>query len=207
MPEVLQALSHQRVIPVIRTADSTHAIQTIGSLESAGMQVVELTMTIPDVFKVVDHCRQKWPHVILAMGTIRTAEQAQRAIDAGISLLITYKVSEEIAQCAQNNTVPYILGACTPSEVDQCLQLGSPIIKWFPASIGGPEIIRDLQGPMPEAQFFPTGGITLDAMSTWFAAGALAVGIGGDLIGTGAVSPDVITNRARKAIELTQHFR
>ncbi|PSR24541.1 MAG: hypothetical protein C7B43_18745 [Sulfobacillus benefaciens] len=205
MQDAFHALCRQRIVPVIRTQSASDTINVIRSLQSAGMQVIELTTTIPNVLTIVAQCRRDWPDLILAMGTIRTAEQAQMAIDAGISLLITYKVSEEVARCGQANKIPYILGASTPSEVDQCLQLGSPIIKWFPASIGGPHVIQELHGPMPEAQFFPTGGITLDSLKKWFVAGAVAVGIGGDLIRGDVYSGDAITRRAQRALELASH--
>lgn len=182
MNNALEILKTQRVIPVVRarTREEAHAI--VGLFNRVGMHLIELTMTIPDVLPLVIQCRREFPYLTIGLGTIRTVDQARLAVEAGASLLITYKAVEEIANIGQRQGVPYILGASTPTEVDRCLELESRIVKWFPASLGGPQILRDLHGPMPEAEFFPTGGITIEAMGIWFRAGAVAVGIGGDLL-------------------------
>jgi 2-dehydro-3-deoxyphosphogluconate aldolase/(4S)-4-hydroxy-2-oxoglutarate aldolase len=167
MSETLSQLKTQRVIPVVRTRSVGETGEMVRILYAAGMRLIELTLTIPDVLAVVAQFRQSYPDLLIGIGTIRTALQAREAVDVGASLLITYKASESVANVGQQCSVPYILGAWTPTEVDRCLELGSAVVKWFPASIHGPAALRELQGPLPDAKFFPTGGIRVETMQEW----------------------------------------
>ena len=116
------------------------------------------------------------------MGTIRDRDMAQQAVDYGAQLLVTYKVAEDVARIAQQNHLPFILGAMTPTEVDHCVQLGCSVVKLFPAGVVSTAMIKDLKGPMPAVDYFPTGGIGIDEVGRWLEAGAMAVGIGGALL-------------------------
>lgn len=198
-------LKAQRVIPIVRTQTREEAYTIVRALDRAGFHLIELTMTTPDVLPLIKQCRHEFPHLTIGVGTLRTVDQARQAIDVGASLLITYKASEDVADIGTQKGVPYILGAATPTEVDHCLELGSGIVKWFPASLTGPQILRDLHGPMPEAEFFPTGGITVATMGHWFKAGAIAVGIGGDLTRGGGNLGATVEEQARKALQLAAY--
>ncbi len=204
MTDTLAILKDQRIVPVIRSSSSKAAVTIVRALVAAGMRAIELTTTIPDVFSTVSDCRRLFPDLVIGLGTLRSRDQALLAVDVGASLLITYKAAEDVARVGQDNNVPYILGAATPTEVDRCLELGSRIVKWFPASIYGHGILRELHGPMPEAQFFPTGGITLVSMTDWLTSGAVAVGIGGALLQGGVDDPEALASRARDALRSVQ---
>ncbi len=205
MNNTLGILKAQRVIPIVRTQTREEAYTIVGALHRAGMYLIELTMTTPDVLTLVKQCHHEFPHLTIGVGTIRTVDQARQAIDVGASLLITYKAFEGVANIGTQKGVPYILGAATATEVDRCLELGSGIVKWFPASLTEPQILRDLHGPMPEAEFFPTGGITVETMGNWLKAGAIAVGMGGDLIRGGGSPGENVEEQARKALEMAAH--
>ena len=182
MDEEFQVLEQQRVVPVIRTTSELAAQQIAEAAWDAGFRIIELTTTIPNVFRLVETLARRHPNAILGVGTLQQEDQVRKAVDVGARLLITYKVSEVVADIGQRSQVPYILGAATPTEVDRCLELGSSIVKWFPATVLGREALQHLRGPMPTARFFPTGGITRETVLQWFNAGAVAVGMGGSLV-------------------------
>ncbi len=183
MDEVYQVLARQRIVPVIRTASEVSAQHIAETACEAGFRIIELTTTIPNVFGLVEALANRYPRVMVGIGTLQQEDHVRQAVDAGARLLITYKVSEVVARIGQQAQVPYILGAATPTEVDRCLELGSPIVKWFPAAVLGWEALRHMRGPLPMARFFPTGGITPESVPQWLEAGAVAVGIGGSLVG------------------------
>ncbi len=205
MPDVFDRMKNQRIVPVIRSRSRDGVLAMVGALAEAGLSVIELTTTIPNVFSLIVESRRLFPEIAIGLGTVRRIDQAQRAVDAGASVLITYKASESLALFGKSHGIPYILGAATPTEVDHCLEWGSPLIKWFPASVHGPQILRDLLGPIPEAQFFPTGGIALESVPNWLAAGAVAVGVGSDLLKDGRDLHE-LTTRTRLAIQQTKLY-
>ena len=179
---VLRTMESQQVIPVVRANTTDDAKTIVEAIIMGGMRMVELTTTIPGVYELVGVLRKSHPHAVFALGTIRDRDGAERAINSGAELLISYKVSEEIAEVGQRGRVPYILGGVTPTEIDRCVELGSAMVKLFPASILGPGIVHDLQGPFPGIKYFPTGSITLEEIDAWLDSGASAVGIGGALL-------------------------
>ncbi len=182
MNRAMEILERQRIVPIVRVNTVDEARRMVDAIFAGGMQMVELTMTIPRIYDLISQLRKSYAKGIFSVGTIRDGQMAQNAIDAGAELLVTYKPSKAIAEVGKRSAVPYILGGMTPTEIDQCLELESSLIKLFPASIVGPNTVRTLKGPLPDAKFFPTGGITLDSIDTWLDAGASAVGIGSSLL-------------------------
>ncbi len=200
MDDAIACLKAQRVVPIIRTnaADEAYALARI--VIEAGLPIVELTMTIPKVGEVITACRRDFPAAVVAVGTVRSAAEARQAIEAGAMLLVTYKASQAVAQVGRDHGIAYILGAATPTEVDRCLELGSRVVKWFPAESWGLEGLKHLHGPLPEAECLVTGGIALERIGAWLAAGAVAVGLGGALLAPGAGQASVIASRVQAAM-------
>ena len=195
---LVAAFEVQKVIPVIRANSLGEARQIVTALYAGGVRVMELTTTIPDVYALVGEVRVQRPDILVGLGTVCDRGMADQAVDSGADFLVTYKVSEAVADVGQRRRVPYVLGAATPTEVDRCMELDSAVVKIFPARIVGPNFIREIRGPIPEVRCFPTGGIGLDDIDKWLGAGSVAVGIGGALIRLGSTNSDysVVVQRA-----------
>ena len=137
------------------------------------------------------------------VGTVMTADQARDAIDAGARFLVTPGLRPEVAEVATAGSIPVFLGALTPTEVAQAVDLGSAAVKIFPAGSMGPKYLSDLHGPYPDVELLPSGGINDGNARAYLDAGALAV-----CAGTGVVSPahvatatwDEITSRAKSFV-------
>ncbi|MCY0880260.1 MAG: bifunctional 4-hydroxy-2-oxoglutarate aldolase/2-dehydro-3-deoxy-phosphogluconate aldolase [Firmicutes bacterium] len=179
--ELVSVLSRQKVLPIIRTDNVQRARELVSAYFVAGARAIELTTTIPDVWGLLEEVRDTHPDLFLGLGTVRTKEQAERAMARGARFLVTYFVADEVAAAARDSGVPFVLGALTPTEVERAMALGSTVVKIFPASAVGPAFIRELRGPRPEVQCVPTGGIRPEDVGAWLQAGALAVGIGSAL--------------------------
>lgn len=183
--ELIPMLRRLKVLPIIRVADAGIAFPLVQALHQGGMDVVEVTLTVPDALQVIEQVRCTLPTLTIGAGTVRNRSDATQAIDAGSQFLVTYKSSEEVAEVGRMTDIPFILGGATPTEIDRCLELGSDVVKLFPASSVGPRYIEAIKGPLPSVELLPTGGILEEDIPKWLSAGAIAVGIGGGLLNVG----------------------
>lgn len=196
-------LADRRVVAVVRATEIPDPAGLCEALMAGGIGVVELTFSTPGVeahlARAAAHPAVADGRLVVGAGTVLDADQARAAIDAGAAFLVTPGVgraTEEVARVAAEAGVPTILGAFTPSEVMVALELGSEVVKVFPASLGGPRLIKDLRGPFPDVPLVPSGGVTAANAQEFLDAGALAV-----CAGTGVVPPDAVARADWAVIE------
>jgi 2-dehydro-3-deoxyphosphogluconate aldolase/(4S)-4-hydroxy-2-oxoglutarate aldolase len=108
-------------------------------------------------------------------------------------------VSEEVIRMSRRYGKPTMCGAYTPTEVLRAWETGSDIVKVFPAELGGPAHLKALAGPLPQIPLLPTGGVRVDNVHEFFAAGAVAVGVGGNLVSKALVAAKDFTGMTRNA--------
>lgn len=195
----LDAILRARAVPIIRTASPDWAAQVADVLAASGLEVIEVTFTVPDAAAVVRGLRVRFPNILIGAGTVTTGGLARTAVDAGAQFLLSPSLSPGMVEVARRAGVLAVPGAFTPTEVVQALDGGAELIKIFPAESGGPRHIRALLAPLPHARLLPTGGITPQNVGDWFRAGAAAVGIGSALTGPGDRAPDLTALRAGAA--------
>jgi 2-dehydro-3-deoxyphosphogluconate aldolase/(4S)-4-hydroxy-2-oxoglutarate aldolase len=193
----LAAILKTRIVPIIRTKAAEWAEELGGILVGAGLDIVEITFTVPNAPVVIERLRKRFPAVLVGAGTVTDAAAAERAIGAGAQFLLSPALSPGMVEAARRRGLLAIPGAYTPTEVLSALDGGAPLIKLFPADIGGPAHLRALRAPLPQARFLPTGGVRPDNVAEWFAAGASAVGIGSALVGPGDRAVDAAAVRTR----------
>lgn len=182
IPEGFERLASAGVIAVIRADTVKQTVQVVGALLEGGISTIELTFTIPEADRALAEVRSVYgANVLLGAGTIRRPEQVDSAVQAGAEFLVTPHTHAHLIQTMLESGVPCIPGALTPSEVAEALDLGAEVIKLFPASTVGPAYLKSLRGPFPDLLAVPTGGIQATDFSAWFAAGALALGVGSEL--------------------------
>ncbi|GAA1414855.1 2-dehydro-3-deoxy-phosphogluconate aldolase [Glutamicibacter uratoxydans] len=198
-----QLLAADRTLAVVRAESISDAAQLASALGRGGIRTLELTFTTPNV---LEHIRRvvetSQDHgVMVGVGTVLTAAQAESALDAGAQFLVTPGLRPEVAKVARERGVPFSLGALTPTEVAQAVDLGSEIVKIFPARHVGPGYLKDLLGPFPELKLLPSGGINEQNAAEFLKAGALAVCCGTSVVPPALVAEggwDEITERAKK---------
>ncbi len=195
----LDAILRARVVPIIRTASPDWAAHVADVLAASGLEIIEVTFTVPDAAAVVRRLRVRFPNILIGAGTVTTAELARTAVDAGAQFLLSPSLSSGMVEVARRAGVLAVPGAFTPTEVVQALDGGAELIKIFPAESGGPRHIRALLAPLPHARLLPTGGVTPQNVGEWFRAGAAAVGIGSALTGPGDRAPDLSALRTAAA--------
>ena len=125
-------------------------------------------------------------------------DAARRAIDAGATFLVSPHLDPELVAWAAAHAIPALPGCATPTEALAAWRAGAAAVKLFPASVAGPAFVRELRGPFPDIPIVPTGGVTVDSATAFIAAGAVAVGMGGWLLGDG--SPAGVRERAARVV-------
>ena len=191
------------IIPAIRLSSAEDALFAAEAIASAGIPIVEVTMTIPGAMEVISELVRGNPEMIVGAGTVLDIETAQRCLDAGASFLTSTGLDLEIVEFARKKGVVVFPGALTPTEVLTAWKAGSDFVKIFPCSqVGGPSYIKALKAPFPELRLIASGGVTQNTAADFILAGAVALGIGQNL-----VQPQAIQNRERDWIrELAHRF-
>jgi 2-dehydro-3-deoxyphosphogluconate aldolase/(4S)-4-hydroxy-2-oxoglutarate aldolase len=180
--DVLDRIAQARVVPVVRERDAGAALERAERLVAGGHRVVELTATTAGWQAALAEARERWPWVLLGAGTLRTGPDAQAAVGAGAGFLVSAFPAPEVRAVAGREGVPLIEGGFTPAEVAAASERGAA--KLFPAHIGGPAYVRSLLAVLPGAAIVPTGGIRPEAVEEYLTAGAIAVGINADRLGS-----------------------
>lgn len=188
-------ITEARIIAVLRGLDPDRCLQVGLALARGGVGVFEVTMDSPDAARSISALAD---HGLVGAGTVMDVADADQAVTAGARFLVSPHTDMKVLRWAIDRAVPVIPGAFTATEVATAWNAGSTAVKVFPASVGGPGMIRALLGPLT-APLIPTGGITADNARDFLDAGAVAVGLGGWL--TSEPDPGILEHKARSAVE------
>lgn len=180
--EILEKIQDLGLLAVIRGSSAAEAVNIVDALVAGGVIGIEIAFTTPDALSAVKRLDKKYGQkIVLGMGTLTKPEHASAAQQAGAQFMVSPHTEEKLAAAMTQTGLPFMMGALTPSEVFQSFSLGSDIVKLFPGSLGGVGYLKSLRGPFPDIPIMPTGGVSLENMKDWFAAGAFAVGVGSGL--------------------------
>ncbi|WP_022927393.1 bifunctional 4-hydroxy-2-oxoglutarate aldolase/2-dehydro-3-deoxy-phosphogluconate aldolase [Patulibacter americanus] len=179
---VLADLRDAGVIATLRAPSVEAALGAVEALIAGGIRAVEVTYTTPNVPEVLRALKERHgDEVLLGAGTLLDVHQAAEAADAGAEYLVSPGLDDELVAAMQATGKVTMAGAMTPTEVMRARRLGVDVVKLFPGSLGGPAHLKALRAPLPDLAYMPTGGVSADNLHEWFAAGAIAVGAGGEL--------------------------
>jgi 2-dehydro-3-deoxyphosphogluconate aldolase/(4S)-4-hydroxy-2-oxoglutarate aldolase len=199
------AILESKIIAVIRMADAGRVFEVAEALRKGGVNILEITMTVPGALDIIRTMAEKKPEgVLVGAGTVLDGETAAAAIWSGADFIVS-PIAEPgmIAACRAHDAF-VAPGAFTPTEIVSAWDKGADIVKVFPATSVGPQYFRDLKGPFPQIRLMPTGGVTVENARDFIKAGASAVGIGTALLDKKAIEAGdwgVLTERARQLVE------
>lgn len=186
--KLLSVLENQKILPLFYYEDAQICKGVIQALYSAGIRLIEFTNRGPAALErfreIVDLRNQNMKDLILAVGTIRSTEDAQNFSDLGADVLISPMWDENIAKVVIKRNVPWIPGCMTPHEINCASQFGFHLVKLFPAHVLGVEFIDSIRPVFPEMKYIITGGVDVDTNSIqkWLDKGVIATGLGSRLI-------------------------
>lgn len=181
--EVLQKIKEVGIIPVIRTKSADEAQSVIKAILAGGINILEITMTIPDAVELIGKLTQELNNeVIIGAGTVLDVEAAQKCIEAGARFIVSPIFDAKIVSLCNQSSIVVISGALTPTEIFTAWQNGADLVKVFPVSaVGGASYLKAVKAVFPHIELVPTGGVNLENATSFIEAGAFAVGIGGEL--------------------------
>jgi 2-dehydro-3-deoxyphosphogluconate aldolase/(4S)-4-hydroxy-2-oxoglutarate aldolase len=185
---IILQLKHQKVLPLFYHDDEGICIEVMKALYNAGIRSIEFTCRGESAlhnFKAMNAVRNKdMPDLLLAVGTIRTLNQANDFIDAGADFLISPVFDAAICKLIQSKNKLWIPGCMTPTEIHLAEHAGCHFVKLFPGSLLGPSFVAGIKVLFPNVSFMPTGGVEMNSenLQSWFAAGVSAVGMGSNFI-------------------------
>ncbi|MEG4108908.1 bifunctional 4-hydroxy-2-oxoglutarate aldolase/2-dehydro-3-deoxy-phosphogluconate aldolase [Microcoleus sp. S13_C5] len=203
----LTLLKKHRAIAVIRSSEKQLAWQMASSVAAGGIQFIEITWNTHKAAELIAQLRSEFPTFSIGTGTLLNLEELQQAIDCGAQFLFTPHTDLAMIKTAVDAGVPIVPGAFSPTEIVTAWQAGATCVKVFPISaLGGAAYLKSLQGPLGNIPLIPTGGVTLENAKVFIDAGAIAVGLAGDLF-----PKHLVENRDWRAIvqiarDLTQNL-
>lgn len=185
----LQVLKQEQAIAVIRAQSWEQGCEMAKAVAAGGMKLIEITWNSDRPEKTISYLRQELPDCQIGSGTLLNLEQLEMAIDSGAEFLFTPHVDLTLIQTAVKANIPIVPGALSPTEIVTAWQAGATCVKVFPIqAVGGASYIRSLQGPLGNIPLIPTGGVTLKNAKEFLQAGAIAVGLAGDLFPQNLIS-------------------
>ncbi|MEP1445193.1 MAG: bifunctional 4-hydroxy-2-oxoglutarate aldolase/2-dehydro-3-deoxy-phosphogluconate aldolase [Paraglaciecola sp.] len=173
-------LAH-RLVAIVRLKQQNQVAVTLKCLVDGGIEVLEITSNTPGYCEEIAKARAMYPDILIGAGTVINKQRAADAIAAGAQFLVTPNTNAAVVQIAHRHNIPVLMGAFTPTEIAQALEMEADIIKLFPAGEIGTDYLKGVQGPFDTTPFLAVGGIHLDNVEDWFAAGAAGVGVGNQL--------------------------
>ena len=207
----LQRVLDCGIVAVVRSNDSSQLVEVCKALVDGGVDVAEITFTVPDALEVLRAVRKALGNdLLLGAGTVLDTETARAAILAGAEYLVSPTLNLEVIQMAKRYGKLVMPGVYTPTEALTAWQAGADILKVFPAEIVGPAFFKAMRGPLPQLRMMPTGGVDPNTAESFLQAGAVCLGIGSQLIEPQAVAArdfGRITRLARQYRDIVCEFR
>jgi len=181
--EVLRRLEECGVIAVVRGNNEEEVMKIIDACIAGGIIGIEVTFTVPGAADIIKALAKRYSpeEVLIGAGTVLDPETARAAILAGAQFVVAPCLNVDTVKMCLRYQIACMPGAMTIKETVECLEAGADIVKLFPGSLGGPAMIKNIKGPLPQVKIMPTGGVNASNAGDWIAAGAVAVGAGGDL--------------------------
>jgi 2-dehydro-3-deoxyphosphogluconate aldolase/(4S)-4-hydroxy-2-oxoglutarate aldolase len=187
----IQQILAKKIIAVVRLDDYSRAVEVAQALVAGGVSILEFTLTGRGAIEAISATRKALGDAVcVGVGTVLKSEDAEASIDAGAQFAVTPALRQHvIAACVKHQTL-ILCGGFSPTELLEAYEAGAELVKVFPAQLGGPKFIKDVLAPMPFLKLVPTGGVSPENAREYLSAGAVAVGIGGNLVSNKLVAAD-----------------
>ncbi|HEY0408398.1 MAG TPA: bifunctional 2-keto-4-hydroxyglutarate aldolase/2-keto-3-deoxy-6-phosphogluconate aldolase [Pyrinomonadaceae bacterium] len=210
--DVLRRVEEVGIVPVVRASSAEEALQVVEAIKAGGIPILEITMTVPRALRVIEQVADRYSdEVIVGAGTVLDAETARACILAGARFVVSPSLNVKTIEMCRRYSVAVLPGALTPTEVINAWSAGADVVKVFPCgALGGAKYLKSLKAPLPQVLIIPTGGVSLANAVEFIEAGALALGVGADLVDTKAIrlgQTEKVTEAARAYLAAVREAR
>lgn len=207
----LQRVVDCGIVAVVRFAEPGPLVDVVKALAEGGVTVAEVTFTVPNALDVIREAKkQLGDRVLLGAGTVLDPETARAAFLAGAEFIVSPAVNLDVIRMCRRYDKLVMPGAFTPTEVLTAWEAGADVVKVFPADVVGPAFFKALRGPLPQVKLMPTGGVDLTTAGEFLKAGAVCLGVGGQLVEPKAVKDRDfarITALAKQYVDVVRKFK
>lgn len=204
----LRRVLQSGIVAVIRAPDGDKLVEVAEALLAGGVEVMEVTFTVPRAHQVIQQVADRLGNrILLGAGTVLDCETARLAMLSGAEFIVSPGTDLAVIEMCQRYDKLVMPGALTPTEILTAWQAGADIVKIFPSDLTGPRYLKAIKAPLPQVQLMPTGGVNLDTAADYLRAGACALGVGGSLVDKDAIQSgnlSRIESRARQFVEIFQ---
>ena len=206
--EKLGLIRETGVIAIMRAQSSDQLIAAADAIKAGGVRVIEVTMTTPGALAVVEEAKGRYGQdVLFGAGTVLDAETARAAILAGADFVVAPSLELDTVALCNRYSIPVMPGCYTPTETVTAWQAGADMIKLFPASVGGPDLVKAILAPLPQLEIVPVGGVNLDTAADFIRKGAAALGVGSSLVNQKLLDAGDLEELQRRAAALIAAVR
>lgn len=203
------------MVPVFFHPEPKTACRVVETSYRAGVRAFEFTNRgeeAPDVFQELVHLKSHLPELALGIGTVMNPEEAETFVKIGADFIVSPILDKKVGTYCQSQSIPWIPGCATLTEIIEAVNHGAELVKIFPAQVLGPSFVKSVLGPCPDLKIMPTGGVkpTLDNLKAWFDAGVYCVGMGSQLFSREFLQADnqeQLSQKLRSTLEIIQGLR
>jgi 2-dehydro-3-deoxyphosphogluconate aldolase/(4S)-4-hydroxy-2-oxoglutarate aldolase len=211
MTDDLRRVLDGGIVAVIRAASGERLADVAEALLAGGVEVMEVTFTVPDAVEVLERVAKRLgERIVLGAGTVLDPETARVALLAGARFIVSPTVNLDVIRLCRRYSRLAFPGAFTPTEVVAAWEAGADVVKIFPSDVGGPKYLKALRGPLPQVRMMPTGGVDLSTAADFLKAGACALGVGGSLVSPATLKGNDLSeleSRARQFVAIVRQTR
>jgi len=189
------------VVAIMRARSADQLIAAADAIKAGGVRVIEVTMTTPGALGVIEEATQRYgDEVLFGAGSVLDAETARAAILAGAGFVVAPTLKVEVVALCNRYSIPVMPGIMTPTEALTAWEAGADMVKLFPASVGGPAMIKAIRAPLPQLEIVPVGGVNLDTAVEFIRMGAAALGVGSSLVNQKLLDAGDMDELQRRAV-------
>jgi 2-dehydro-3-deoxyphosphogluconate aldolase/(4S)-4-hydroxy-2-oxoglutarate aldolase len=202
--EVCRRIREIGIVPAIRVSSGDDAHFAAEAVTHGGIPIVEITMTVPGAVELISHLVRSNPKIIVGAGTVLDTKTARLCVDAGAAFITSPSFNQAVVEFAAKENITVLPGAMTPTEIVTAWSAGAEFVKVFPcAQIGGDKYIKALHSALPQIPLIAAGGVNQQTAGNFILSGAVAIGIGTELIPTEAIA----RRQSDRIKELARRFR
>lgn len=203
-----QWIERTGLIAIVRLDGPTELVRVAKAIAAGGVSVIEFTLTTPGALRIIEEAtRELGQDVLIGAGTVLDTETARAAILAGAEFIVAPTLNPDVIEICHRYDKVVIPGAYTPTEILTAWECGADFIKVFPAEIGGPAYLKAVRAPLPQAKLIPVGGVSLETVAAFVRAGAVALGVGSNLVDKKLVAQGGFDQLTQIAHEFSQAVR
>lgn len=211
MKELIEKIEKTAVLPVIKIDNAKDAVPLAAALKKGGLAAAEVTFRTDAAEEAIKLIAESHPDFLIAAGTVLTPEQADKAMAAGASFIVSPGLNPKVVKHCQEKGYPVIPGICTPSEIECALDLGLTYLKFFPAEAsGGVKMIKAMAAPYTKVKFMPTGGVNAKNLEEYLTCKAVFACGGSWMVPADKIDAgefDEIEKLTREAVELIKTIK